>query len=229
MSSIIMAADIRRSTFLMKEAVDEDMYAHILGTFIGSARRYIHESNGWFDKFTGDGFLAFWPYGFDASPAAGASGGLFFESAVNVLSVAKTMLQTFNYRVIPQLRSNSRNFPKSAGLSIGIDAGKVRLLEIAEDLTIVAPAVVGAVRMVSAARVGEVLLNVYLGEFLERNESEVESQGGLCISLDYRPTKEYDAQEVYMAQFASPNSQIRLRSSAPPESYEVPFRQEGGP
>ena len=42
----VMAADIRESTTLDK--------------FVTSVRRGIRSSGGWFDKFTGDGFLAYW-------------------------------------------------------------------------------------------------------------------------------------------------------------------------
>ncbi len=208
-SAIVMAADIRRSTFLMKEAVSERTYGDILGDFIESSKRGINERGGWFDKFTGDGFLAYWPYSPDSSDG-------LFATGIKVLRLAESLLQMFNFQVIPQLRANSRNFPRSAGLSIGIDAGHVRLLTIAGDLTIVSPTVVGAVRMVSAAAPSEVLLNVYLGEFLNRNEFKLESNSGWCVTLEYRQTKEYDQQEVYSARLGSLDSPQKLHGGPIP-------------
>ena len=56
----VMAADIRESTTLMKEAVRFERFALVMDKFVTSVRRGIRGSGGWFDKFTGDGFLAYW-------------------------------------------------------------------------------------------------------------------------------------------------------------------------
>ena len=56
----VMAADIRESTTLMKEAVRFERFALVMDKFVTSVRRGIRSSGGWFDKFTGDGFLAYW-------------------------------------------------------------------------------------------------------------------------------------------------------------------------
>src|SRR5256885_13539626 len=56
----VMAADIRESTTLMKEAVRFERFASVMDRFVTSVRRGIRRSGGWFDKFTGDGFLAYW-------------------------------------------------------------------------------------------------------------------------------------------------------------------------
>ena len=56
----VMAADIRESTTLMKEAVRFERFALVMDKFVTSVRRGIRNSGGWFDKFTGDGFLAYW-------------------------------------------------------------------------------------------------------------------------------------------------------------------------
>src|SRR3989449_4359685 len=56
----VMAADIRESTTLMKEAVRFERFALVMDKFVSAVRRGIRGSGGWFDKFTGDGFLAYW-------------------------------------------------------------------------------------------------------------------------------------------------------------------------
>src|SRR5262245_4966869 len=56
----VMAADIRESTALMKEAIRFGEFASVMDRFVSSVRLGIRRSGGWFDKFTGDGFLAYW-------------------------------------------------------------------------------------------------------------------------------------------------------------------------
>ena len=56
----VMAADIRESTTLMKEAIRFERFAIVMDKFVSSVRLGIRRSGGWFDKFTGDGFLAYW-------------------------------------------------------------------------------------------------------------------------------------------------------------------------
>lgn len=58
---VILSADIRGSTFLMKESEDLAEYARVMTSFIKSAKRIVGRYGGWFDKFMGDGFLAYWP------------------------------------------------------------------------------------------------------------------------------------------------------------------------
>ena len=55
-----MAADIRESTTLMKESVKFERFATIMDKFVSSVRLGIRRSGGWFDKFTGDGFICYW-------------------------------------------------------------------------------------------------------------------------------------------------------------------------
>ena len=50
---VILSADIRKSTFLMKEAEDLAEYARVMTMFIEQARTIIGARGGWFDKFMG--------------------------------------------------------------------------------------------------------------------------------------------------------------------------------
>ena len=89
------------------------------------------------------------------------------------------------------------------GLSMGLDAGPGYLVQIAGDLTVVGPPVVGAVRMVTAAvHPKEIIANVYLGEHLHEEQEGVYQALGVTASREYRPTKEYPkGQEVYSLTF----------------------------
>jgi len=186
---IVLAVDIRKSTFLMKEAINFSHFARILNDLLGTCRKSVENRNGWFDKFTGDGFLAYWSYD-----------GVSLNGVIkNVLRTTQEILMAFNNVTIPDFRSHSRNLPDGIGLSIGLDAGTTHLVEIAEDITIVGPAVVGAVRMVSAAKgPNDVIANVYLGEYLERVHISTFRGHISSVERTFRGTKEYDLQEVYL-------------------------------
>lgn len=184
---VVLCADIRRSTSLMKESVDPRQFATELTGFVGDARRGIRQHYGWFDKFTGDGFLAYWIC--DSEP--------WSAHVPRVIGACLSLIDVLNTR-IDRLRPYLQNLPSGVGLSCGIDMGPTSLAMVAGDLTILGPPVVGAVRMANAARSpGEILANVAFGSALLR----ADTKGAICKAIDIRresrPTKEYDNQEVY--------------------------------
>jgi class 3 adenylate cyclase len=58
-NTIVLCVDIRSSTILMREALNHHQFGDIITSFVSAAKSYIQNLNGWFDKFTGDGFLAY--------------------------------------------------------------------------------------------------------------------------------------------------------------------------
>lgn len=201
----VMAADIRESTTLMKEAVRFEDFARVMDKFVSAVRGGIGVPGGWFDRFTGDGFLAYWV----VQPAPTAEyRGRFVEAAGNLAHTANELIQLFHRRVLVDFRRNSRNLSDGVGLSIGLDAGPGFLVEIAGDLTIVGPPVVGAVRMVSAAsRPQEIVANVFLGEHLHDEQDGIYHALGITAVRESRPTKEYPrGQEVYALTFSRPKA-----------------------
>ncbi len=197
----VMAADIRESTALMKEAVRFELFAKIMDKFVSAVRRGIGTPGGWFDKFTGDGFLAYWVV--QRGPDEEAYRRAFVDAAGNLAHTANELVQLFHSKVIEDFRRNSRNLSEGVGLSIGLDAGPGFLVEIAGELTVVGPPVVGAVRMVTAAAgPREVVSNVYLGEYLHDEQDETYRALGMTAMRESRPTKEYPkGQEVYVLRF----------------------------
>ena len=196
----VMAADIRESTMLMKEAVRFEDFARVMDKFVSAVRRGIGTPGGWFDRFTGDGFLAYWVV--PSEPRAEYQ-HRFVEAAGNLAHTAHELIELFHGRVLVDFRRNSRNLSDGVGLSIGLDAGPGFLVEIAGDITIVGPPVVGAVRMVSAAsRPQEIVANVFLGEHLHDEQDRVYEALGMRSTRESRPTKEYPkGQEVYALTF----------------------------
>ncbi len=210
----VMAADIRESTTLMKEAVRFERFALVMDKFVTSVRRGIRGSGGWFDKFTGDGFLAYWIVQ-GGEPAEYEE--RFVQTAGDVAHTAHTLVDLFQRRVMEDFRSNSRNLSAGVGLSMGLDAGPGYLVKIADELTIVGSPIVGAVRMVTAAsQPWEIVANVYLGERLRDGQDGVFEELDVTASREFRPTKEYPrGQEVYALTFASANGEDDADAGAP--------------
>jgi len=197
----VMAADIRESTMLMKEAVRFEVFARVMDKFVSAVRRGIGTPGGWFDRFTGDGFLAYWVV--PGRPGEVEYQRRFVEAAGNLAHTAHELIELFGTRVLEDFRRNSRNLSRGVGLAIGLDAGPGFLVEIAGELTVVGPPVVGAVRMVSsAAGAGEIVSNVYLGEHLHDEQEGIYAALGMTASRESRATKEYPrGQEVYVLRF----------------------------
>ena len=198
----VMAADIRNSTSLMKEAIRIDTFAFIMDKFVTAVRRGIRGPGGWFDKFTGDGFLAYWI----VQRPESEYDERFVEAAGNMVHSAHTLVDFFHRMVLEDFRSNSRNLADGVGLSVGLDAGPGYLVQIGGELTVVGPPVVGAVRMVTAAtEPREIVANVFLGERLLAEREGVYARLGVTVSREHRPTKEYPrGQEVYLLGFEDP-------------------------
>jgi class 3 adenylate cyclase len=196
----VMAADIRESTLLMKEAVRFEQFAKIMDKFVSAVRSGIGTPGGWFDRFTGDGFLAYWIV---PSAPKDAYQQRFVEAAGNLAHTGHQLIELFHSRVLEDFRRNSRNLSDGVGLSIGLDAGPGFLVEIAGELTVVGPPVVGAVRMVTAAaRPQEIVANVFLGEHLHDEQAGIYEALGMTATRESRPTKEYPkGQEVYALRF----------------------------
>src|SRR2546427_4418495 len=217
----VMAADIRESTILMKEAVRFERFALVMDKFVTSVRRGIRNSGGWFDKFTGDGFLAYWI----VQPAPPDEyEERFVQTTGDVAHTAHILIDLFHRRVLEDFRSNSRNLSAGVGLSMGLDAGPGYLVKIADELTIVGSPVVGAVRMVTAATLPqEIVANVYLGERLRDEQDGVYEALGVTVSRELRPTKEYPkGQEVYSLTFDQDGSDLEPADGTSVEASETP-------
>lgn len=143
---VVMAIDIRRSTEMMLKAKNERLYAEFITSLCQELCEIILINYGVFDKFTGDGILAFFPDFYSGA-----------EAIYYALKAAEDCHELFNIHY----KNNRHCFTtvlNEVGLGIGIDYGKAYLANVNNDLTIVGSPVVYACRM-SGAKYGETLLN----------------------------------------------------------------------
>ncbi len=185
----VVVGDLRMSTIVLREAVQTTLFARFIVGFTEAVRSLANSSGGWFDKFTGDGFIAYW-----ITPPG--------EPTVlrDVPEFCQALLPAAG-NLVANLRKTSRNFPVGVGLSLGADAGPCELVMVGEALTLVGGPIVGATRMVAGARSGQTLLNVYLGEQLA-GEREWLADSGIQLERTSVNTKEYpEGQEAYELRF----------------------------
>lgn len=188
-NAAVVVGDLRMSGLLLREAVSPSLYARFIIGFTEAVRTLTTDSAGWFDKFTGDGFIAFW-LDREESPLAPRVIPRFCQS---VLPAADAL--------IANLKRNSRNFPVGVGLSLGVDFGPCELVHVGGSLTLVGSPIVGATRMVAGARAREALVNINLGATLELERARLEEEG-VRLERTVVRTKEYpDGQEAYSLEF----------------------------
>lgn len=136
--AFVLAIDLRRSTELMLKAREPKLYAGFITTLTDRLRKVVIDHYGIFDKFTGDGVLAFFPE-FYSGPHAGFLAG----------TAAKECHQVFGDHFIKN-RGCFVSVLKDVGLGIGLDFGRVQIVHFGSELTVVGTPVVYASRMAGA-------------------------------------------------------------------------------
>jgi class 3 adenylate cyclase len=160
--AFVVSIDIRRSTELMLKARTPSLFATFMTGLCGELEAVIKDEFGVFDKFTGDGVLAFFPQ-FFSGPDAG----------YHALAAAQRALAIFaaSYR---RHRSSFTTVLRDVNLAIGIDFGGVHLVQVAGGLTVVGNPVVYACSL-SGGPPGTILLNQHAYEEISA------AYGGLCF------------------------------------------------
>jgi class 3 adenylate cyclase len=153
--SVVVSIDIRKSTELMLKARKPELFSEFITELSHQLSTCIIENFGIFDKFTGDGILAFFPKFYSGE-----------QAIIRAIKAATECHQIFNKHY-----NDSRHcfsvFIKDVGLGIGIDYGNVTLLNSSNELTVVGIPVVYACRM-SGAQAGTTILNQPAKEEVER-------------------------------------------------------------
>ena len=193
--AVILTADIRRSAAILKESIDAGEYAHVLTDFVAEFRTVLSYHGGWYDKFTGDGFICYW-----------LPDNKLVATLHTVLSFSCAVMENFKSYYCAAFCANLRNIPTNIGLSIGIDAGPCYLAPVAGNLTLIGSPIVGSVRMANNTAPYHLNLNAYPGGRLL--ESMPENIGNLSDDLQFRlhrhtiKTKDYpDGQQTFTAEF----------------------------
>jgi class 3 adenylate cyclase len=144
--AFVMSVDIRRSTELMLKARTAEDFAQFTTTLCGDLMNIVLDSLGVFDKFTGDGVLAFFPDFYSGT-----------DAAFRVVQAADRCHEAFK-RHYHAFRRSFTSILTDVGLGIGVDFGSVHLVQMAGGITVVGAPVVYACRL-SGAPPGTTLVN----------------------------------------------------------------------
>lgn len=142
----VVSMDIRRSTELMLKASSEKEYERFITSLTEKLTTIVKANDGIFDKFTGDGILAFFPHFF-----TGSGFGL------QALITAHDCVKAFSEHYI-QHHSSFDTVLMDVGLGIGIDYGDAYIVNMNGSYTVIGKPVVYACRY-SSAKAGDILLN----------------------------------------------------------------------
>jgi|SRR5574344_418503 class 3 adenylate cyclase len=157
-NAVVLSLDIRRSTELMLKAKTPQQYAEFVNTLTNELTESVKERFGIYDKFTGDGLLAFFP-DFYSGP----------DALLHALLCADDCQRIFeaifpSYRHIFDISDDM-----VTGIGIGIDTGSVYKAGIEMEYTVVGKPVVYACRL-SGAPAGHTYLTP-AAEMIRRNSN----------------------------------------------------------
>lgn len=168
--AVIMSVDIRRSTELMLKAREPKLFAKFITTLcLDLLASTIMNNYGIFDKFTGDGILAFFPTFYSGE-----------DASYWALKAADECHKHFS-KHYENNRASFNSILLDVGLGIGIDYGSTHMIQVQSGITVIGTPVVYACRL-SGAKGGQTLLNqpAYeetskkFGEYISFNETELE-------------------------------------------------------
>jgi class 3 adenylate cyclase len=139
----VMSIDIRKSTDLMQNARDSAKFARFLSELTEKIYGYVMEDYGVYEKFTGDGVLAFFP-----ESLAGSDHPLrAMRCANNVHAAFNGCYEAYRHIFRPAIVT---------GLGIGLASDAVEVVRIRRRLSIVGKTVVEACRL-AGGNAGETL------------------------------------------------------------------------
>lgn len=144
--AFVLSIDIRRSTDLMLNAITPQDFAEFMIDLASTLSNIIKENFGIFEKFTGDGILAFFPEFF-----TGKDAGFFcLEASLQAHKAFGTIYKQYYSRFKTTLLET--------GLGIGIDFGMILISRLSSTMNIIGDPVVYACRM-SGAPAGKTYIN----------------------------------------------------------------------
>lgn len=182
-------------------AADPESFSRYVTSFVEGTRTRIRDHHGLFDKFTGDGFIAYFNEAFcswDRRPRDHVKCFLDFARDERDFVTALFGEWTATLRKVPST---------TVGLALGADVGTVHFQDLNDHLVAVGNPIVWASRMASAANGGELLVNNQL--YVQLRESP---------DLRFEPREDRTkAGESFVAQhlrFGRPHKRRRRRIPA---------------
>lgn len=149
--SLILVADIRHSQDLMTYGINPDYYREKIIAFIDYVRAILKEHFAIYDRFTGDGFIAYFN-----EYLCDQEGKDYYQ----MMLMACKKIVDFSNDFFPTWKKCLRKIPnEEVGLSMGIDSGRVSYKDIKNQLFAIGDACVWATRMSSVGKAGEIILN----------------------------------------------------------------------
>ncbi|MBI4026065.1 MAG: adenylate/guanylate cyclase domain-containing protein [Verrucomicrobia bacterium] len=157
-STIAVVGDIRNSQDLMTYADSPKTFREKMTNFLQNTRDMLLQHAGVFDKFTGDGFLAYF------------NEKVCYKCNKNYIDCFLGFLKderAFATTLFRDWSGSIRKHPSTPiGLAIGADIGMLKFEKISEHLIVVGEPLVWATRMASAAKADEILVNNMLFDAL---------------------------------------------------------------
>jgi len=144
--AFVVSIDMRRSTDLMVKARSPAHFAAFMTELCSELAEAIKQEYGVFDKFTGDGVLAFFPEFFSGK-----------DAGYHALMMGESALLIFSECCLRH-RSSFTAVLRDVHVTVGIDYGPVHLVQVAGGLTVVGVAVVYACRLATGPA-GHIFLN----------------------------------------------------------------------
>lgn len=149
--TLVLVGDIRRSQDLMTYGTDANTYRDNIIEFMNKTRQILKQNCGLYDRFTGDGFIAYF-----SEYMCDQEGKDYYEM---MLKSCREILE-FSKPFFEKWTSLLRRIPETEiGLCIGVDSGKVSFKDLNNQLFAIGDACVWATRMNSAGENGDVILN----------------------------------------------------------------------
>lgn len=176
--AVVISIDIRKSTELMLKAVTPQDFAIFITKLSELLSTIVTLNFGVFDKFTGDGILAFFPKFLTGDNALLYA--LKTATECHKLFEVHYKNHEFSFQV----------FNKSIGLGIGIECGKVALVNNGVELTVVGAPVVYACRLGGAPSyttlIGQKAMQTIIEKYdnyveVENDELEIKHEGVIGV------------------------------------------------
>jgi len=157
--TVVVYGDIRRSQDLMTYTVDHKLFEQMMIRFFDTTRDLLNKNYGIFDKFTGDGFLAYFNEYICKSQNKN-----FLDY---FLDFARQYIEA-NLSLFAEWKRHVRKLPDTEIMvSLGADLGIVYYGDLSGHLVCIGDAIVWAERMCSASSAGEIYVNNLLANAIE--------------------------------------------------------------